>query len=64
MDESARKELLLIGFLLLVMLGFAILATAIFVRQWRREKKKTDATSRPIPRSHTGFSCPPDDPLA
>jgi len=40
MDESARKELLLIGFLLLVMLGFGILATAIFIRQWRREKKK------------------------
>jgi len=40
MDESARKELLLIGFLLLVMLGFAIVATAIFIRQWRREKKK------------------------
>jgi hypothetical protein len=40
MDESAKRELLLIGFLLLVMLGFAILATAIFVRQARREKKE------------------------
>jgi hypothetical protein len=40
MDGSAKRELLLIGFLLLVMLGFAILTTAIFIRQARRERKK------------------------
>jgi hypothetical protein len=40
MDESAKRELLLIGCLMLVILAFAIGATAIFLRQVRREKKK------------------------
>jgi hypothetical protein len=39
MDASAKRELLLIGCLLLVILAFAITATAIFIRQARREKK-------------------------
>ena len=40
MDESAMKELLVIGFLLWILLAFGIIATAIFIRQWRREKRK------------------------
>jgi hypothetical protein len=39
-DESARKELLLVGVLLVFLLAFGISATGIFIRQWRREKRK------------------------
>jgi hypothetical protein len=40
MDQSAKRELLLVVFLLAILLVFGILATAIFVRQYRREKRK------------------------
>jgi len=39
MDQSGKRELLLIGFLLIVLLAFGIGATVIFVRQYRKEKK-------------------------
>jgi hypothetical protein len=39
-DESARKELLLVAVLLVFLLAFGSIATAIFIKQWRREKRK------------------------
>ncbi len=40
MDQSAKRELLLIVVLLVLLLVPGVIGTAIFVRQWRREKRK------------------------
>lgn len=37
--DAAKSELVFVGFLLVVLFVFAIIATGLFVRQWRRENR-------------------------
>ena len=40
--DSGGRELLFIGCLMIVLFAFALLATVLFIRQWRKENKKDD----------------------
>jgi hypothetical protein len=42
--NTAKSELIFVGFLLVVLFIFGVIATALFVRQWRRENKRKNGT--------------------
>jgi hypothetical protein len=42
--NTAKSELIFVGFLLVVLFVFGVIATALFVRQWRRENKRKNET--------------------